>query len=219
MVFNEKREGAPEESDSRRPPFWNPTIVKNEDGEILTPEPPDEKAEIIEPAKEEFAGQDKEVTVKRTDGNFESGWEVKLISGDKVTVVNRELRKKKIVGKKELELWQDFKKDDEVPVLVRGKIDENKWRVIEDLGYGAYGVARVIDGKVTAPRTIWKTDLISAKLAELDVKRRGITELRDSGSAADEEILKKIDKEASYWRKKWEVSEILGKEHAESLKK
>lgn len=203
-----------------------PSPESEEHGQI-TPE-----NERMEPRKE-FQGQDAEVTVKRTDGKIEGGWEVTGPAKKEgyVIVFNRKQNKEKTVNAEKLLELQDFRKGKEVPVIRSDEtLDPEGWVISASSGDGVFQVEKTIDGKVktkilTKLGTPGHPGLIDAeiayvntKIADLEKRRGNIVDWNDrhpddreilAGIAAD---LKLEQDNLKYWQDKKETAERLSKE-------
>ena len=176
--------------------------------------------EIEEPTPElaelppDFNGENAEVTVKRTSGELEGGWEVEGPCKGKegrVVVFSRIHNAEKVLKKEELFKSQPFQKGDAVPVLrSNGKLDVDKW-VITGGGNGHFLVEQGVKEKTGEWKMVSKSDLIGAKIAELNWERNRITDSGDTVSA-DYPILERIDKNLKYWQTKLAVIKQRAKE-------
>jgi hypothetical protein len=174
-----------------------------------------ETAETAEP-KEKFKGEDAEVTVKRSSGELEGGWEVLGPDKEKegyVIVFNREQNKYKLYKKEDLLKLQPFQKGESVPVMRNdGKVDREGWVISESFGYGLYQVEKTIEGELKT-ELLRKSNLIDAKIAALELERKSITGWNDITSD-DRKILDRIDRDLKYWQDKLKTATRLGKEFA-----
>jgi hypothetical protein len=194
--------------------FGEPTPELEGQKEI-TPqsEPAEGKVELQKP--EEFKGEDAEVTVKRTSGELEGGWEV--LGPDKkkegyVVVYNHERHKEKTVNIEKLMKLQPFQEGDKVPVIrTKGKIDSEGWVIKKGIGYGWYQVEKTIEGKPPKTESVRKSALIEAKIAELESRRENITAWGDVTSH-DRPILEEIEENLKYWQDKLKTTERLAEE-------
>ena len=176
----------------------------------------DKKAESAEP-KNEFQGQDAEVTVgrklDRKTGKykyFEGGWEVMGLdkkNPENVVVAHRGKKVEKKINVKKLMGLQPFQEGESVPVIRSdGKVDLERWTIETRLGVGNFFVVKAIEGKVEN-KIITKSFLIGAKLAE--IKLRIAAEKKDIESKSlgdpipdDYRGLQKIEEEQRYWQDK-----------------
>lgn len=172
----------------------------------VTPE-----AEIIiekEKPKIEFRGEDMEITVERNarDGKpkrLEGGWLVNNTFEPKegyIQAIGPKRETKNIEKKKLIEL-QPFQEGSDVSVIrSNGNLDSDGWKISKSFGGGFYIVSKIIDGK-QKNKVIRKSDLINAKITELENRSKGILGWGDI-TAEDGKIITKINEETEYWKDK-----------------
>jgi hypothetical protein len=167
-----------------------------------TPEQATEKTEDKPERKMLFAGEDREVTVKRSSGELEGGWEVVGPAKDGYVIVsNREQHKTKTIKTLDLLELQPFKKGETVTVLrSNGNVENQGWMVVEDVGKGILQVKNM-EGKL---KIVKKSDLVNAKMAELEIERE-----KQKNNGSD---ITRIEKEIQYWDKKLQVLNSINKE-------
>ncbi len=213
--MNPERFGEPCEinSDGNELPKIDPIIEPNWDDP--------ESSEIIEAKRPEikFIGEDAEVTVKRSNGRLEGGWEVLGPDKEKeghLIVANREQQTKKVMKIESLLKLQPFQEGDNVAVIRSdGKVDSEGWTVTEKAGYGYVEVGKIIDGKFKT-KIVKKSRLIMAKIAELKLREDGIRKWGDITSA-DRKIIAKITEDVEYWQDKLKTVEAINNKVMEKM--
>lgn len=171
-------------------------------------------------SKVEFIGEEAEVTIKRSNGEIEGGWECVGPTPGKdgyVTVHNRKQSKIKNIKREELLKIQPFKEGDNVTVRrSNGKVDFSPWVIDKSFGGGYYAVTATIDAKINT-KFVKKHDLIEARISQLEGQVRTMLAYNDI-IAKDREIIDRIEREIKYWRDKLETIDIINKEAQEKAK-
>jgi len=166
--------------------------------------------------KRNFSGPAAEVTVPRNipgskEKRMEGGWEVSGPDKEKpgnLLVINRALKANKSLKPEVLLALQPFQVGEAVPVLRdNGKrLDAEGWTVEYSVN-GSYAVKKNEKGR-DIQKLVTKSDLINAKIRELENRRRGITEV-DQVVSQDYPILDSIDKDIEYWQGKLKLSDAM----------
>jgi len=172
-----------------------------------------ETTEAVEP-KENFEAEDAEVTIKRTNGELEGGWEVfgpdKKKEG-RVIIKSPGRKLEKSVSVEELLKLQPFQDGESVPVIRSGgKVDSEGWTILKSLGCGIFRVVKIIEGKPVT-KILRKSALINAKIVELKLEKEKITAWNDSISE-DYKAIKRIDDDMKYWQAKLKTVSYLAEE-------
>ncbi|MCX6724424.1 MAG: hypothetical protein NT155_04665 [Candidatus Staskawiczbacteria bacterium] len=176
-------------------------------------------AEAFEIGENFFKGQGAEVTVTRNarggkPARLEGGWEVVGPSDKKqgYVVARNERGDQKTFEQKKLAGLQPFQKGEVVEVLGHnGEINRDEvWQVSAVEASGFFKV-EIIKGEYKELR-VRKSDLIKARIAQLELERKSIMIWEGDLTSQDRGRLGEIDEEAKYWKEKLKMAERLGKE-------